>query len=280
MWTDQLPRSGDGRVAWEDAPPYLQQHGAEHASRADALGALLADVGYLLVGDLTRLSIELARSSAPAGPELAAVLELTARRAQPLDRPRRATLLALAAEHLGLGSLAETIAARADPACRPRWAHTLGAGHRILTGHTSMVEAVATGRVGDREIIASGGLDSTVRLWDAVTGEPLGEPLTGHRERVMAVAVGRAGDREIVVSGSQDATVRVWDARSGEPIGAPLVEHTAPVSAVACGRAGDRDIFATASWDATVRLWDAATRKPLGDPLPGYASPRDGVSHV
>ena len=53
--------------------------------------------------------------------------------------------------------------------------------------------------------------DSTVRIWDAATGRPHGEPFTGHTHRVEAVAIGRTGDRDIIVSGSWDRTVRIWD---------------------------------------------------------------------
>ena len=58
-----------------------------------------------------------------------------------------------------------------------------------------------------------------MRVWDAVTGQPVGEPLTGHTGGVTAVAVGRAGDRDVIVSGGDDGTVRVWDAVTGQPAG-------------------------------------------------------------
>jgi WD40 repeat protein len=73
-------------------------------------------------------------------------------------------------------------------------------------------------RAGDREVIVSGGWDSTVQVWDAATGQPVGQPLTGHTRTVHAVAIGRAGGREVIVSGSRDSTVRVWDAVSGQPL--------------------------------------------------------------
>ena len=48
-----------------------------------------------------------------------------------------------------------------------------------------------------------------MRVWDAVTGQPVGGPLAGHSDAVNAVAIGRAGDRDVIVSGSDDGTVRV-----------------------------------------------------------------------
>ena len=62
---------------------------------------------------------------------------------------------------------------------------------------------MAVGRAGDRDVIVSGGDDGTVRVWDAVTGQPAGPPLTGHTGAVFAVAVGRAGDRDVIVSGAR-----------------------------------------------------------------------------
>ena len=106
----------------------------------------------------------------------------------------------------------------------------LGRGDRAapgppLTGHTGIVNAVAVGRAGDREVIVSAGHDGTVRVWDAITGQPAGPPLTGHTGGVYAVAVGRAGDREVIISGGHDGMVRVWDAVTGRALRRPDRPH-------------------------------------------------------
>ncbi|KAL0957195.1 hypothetical protein HGRIS_003287 [Hohenbuehelia grisea] len=58
--------------------------------------------------------------------------------------------------------------------------------------------------------IVSGSTDQTIRIWDATTGEQVGEALSGHDDWVRSVAFSRDGTR--IVSGSDDLTIRIWDA--------------------------------------------------------------------
>ncbi|MFC1792772.1 protein kinase [Planctomycetota bacterium] len=109
----------------------------------------------------------------------------------------------------------------------------------------------------DGKWLASCGYDSTIRIWDVVTGAEM-RILRGHADSIWALAISPDGKR--IVSGSEDKTVRVWDVVSGREL-MILRGHTSKVEAVAFSPDGKR--IASGSDDKTIRIWDATDGREL-----------------
>ncbi|CAG7855292.1 SubName: Full=Uncharacterized protein {ECO:0000313/EMBL:CCA74484.1}, partial [Serendipita indica DSM 11827] len=134
-----------------------------------------------------------------------------------------------------------------------------------LRGHTEVVETVAFSPDGSR--IVSGSWDQTIRLWDAETGQSLGEPPEAtqarsppsHFTRRLASRLWRghrlafSPDGSRVAFGLQDDTIPLWDTETGQSLGDPLRGHTGEVSAVAFSPDGSRIV--SGRDDNTIRLW-------------------------
>jgi hypothetical protein len=98
--------------------------------------------------------------------------------------------------------------------------------------------------------------NNTARIWDARSGEPIGQPFR-HDDSVNSASFSPDGTR--IVTASLDHTVRIWDARSGEHIGQPL-RHDDPVNFASFSPDGTQIL--TGSFDA--RIWDVPSGKPIG----------------
>jgi hypothetical protein len=66
----------------------------------------------------------------------------------------------------------------------------------------------------DGERIVTVSQDKTARIWDAMSGKPIGESLKGHDDVVRSAAFSADGKR--IVTASDDKTARIWDAESGK----------------------------------------------------------------
>ena len=260
-------------AGWQDR--YLRDHAAEHAASADRLDQLLEDALYLITVDPARLVPHLDSARSAPARAAAIVYRQTAHLLARLDLPMRASQLELAAHRMGCRGLATRIAAAApDRPWHTRWSHgRWAAGHQVISGHGSGVDAVAAGALpDDTPVIISGGGDGTIRVWRMADGTPAGEPLRGHDGGVRAVAAGALPDgTPVIISGGEDGTIRVWRMADGTPAGKPLRGHDGGVRAVAAGALPDgTPVIISGGEDGTIRVWRMADGTPAGKPLRGH----------
>src|SRR4029077_2726224 len=119
-------------------------------------------------------------------------------------------------------------------------------------GHVAGPRRCGVERVAEcgRGLLASGGQDGTVRLWEQLGGR-LVATLRGHTGTVFSVSL--SADGRLLASGGMDGTVRLWEAPTGRLL-ATLEGHTNAVRGVALS--ADGQLLASGSFDGTVRLWD------------------------
>jgi WD40 repeat protein len=116
----------------------------------------------------------------------------------------------------------------------------------------------------DGNLVASGGENGAVRLWDFATARHL-QTFAGHKLPVTCVAYSPTG--RFVVSGSEDRTLKLWDVATGRE-GQTFIGHANAVVAVAFSPDGKSVLSGSAGRGGTVRelqtagplmLWDVAT---------------------
>ena len=123
----------------------------------------------------------------------------------------------------------------------------------IDSAHPGGVQSVAFSP--DGRLLASGGRDNTVRLWDPETGR-LVATLPGHTDWVLDVAF--SADGRLLASASRDRTIRLWSS-SGQYLRS-LRGHTDFVTSVAFASTGE---LVSGSRDMTVRSWNPETGASL-----------------
>ena len=99
----------------------------------------------------------------------------------------------------------------------------------------------------DSQIIASGGEDGTIVLWNVETGERLSD-LTGHSKHIHALAF--SADSKTLASGGGNE-IYLWNVHTGDLIG--TLDAVENVNALAF--APDGKTLASGSWEGLIQVW-------------------------
>jgi WD40 repeat protein len=139
----------------------------------------------------------------------------------------------------------------------------------VFDGHANAVQALAY--TPQDMLLASGGADETVRLWDLQT-LTLKRSYLGHSDFVTSVAFSPSG--RLLASGALDGHIRLWTTLSSRRLRS-LNGHKGRISAIEFAPTGN--LAASASDDGTVRLWDLRRGRTVRI-LTGHASGATAVA--
>jgi hypothetical protein len=127
----------------------------------------------------------------------------------------------------------------------------------LLRGHQGTVECLAVSP--DGKLLASGGADWKVRLWELSSGALL-QTFTGHAGAVLCLLF--SGDGGVLLSGGEDCTVRLWKLPDGKR-GRTLRGCTGAVTALALTPDGKTVVSLSHDF---AEIWDLTEEEPEGKP--------------
>ena len=133
-----------------------------------------------------------------------------------------------------------------------------------LSGFADAAGSVAFSPNG--KVLAAGGNDGRIILWDLGTRQPIGQPLTGQGSSILSLSF--SPDGSMLAAGSSDQNIIVWNVGTRQMIGLPLSGHSGGVMSLAFSP--DGKTLASGSYDSTILLWDMDTQHLLAPPLEAH----------
>jgi len=128
----------------------------------------------------------------------------------------------------------------------------------VLTEHGGEVASVAFRP--DGKLLASGAINSTVKLWDIAHRKEV-HNLQGHTSWVERVVF--SPDGRLLATASTDQTVRLWNVAAGKPVPPVL---NCPGQAWSVAFSPDSKLVAAGCVDGSITIWNLASRWRLSLP--------------
>ena len=134
----------------------------------------------------------------------------------------------------------------------------------------------------DGRLLASADADGEVRLWNPVTGRPVGRALlAGPGAKGAVESVAFSPDGRLLASADADGEVRLWNPVTGRPVGRALLAGPGAKGAVeSVAFSPDGRLLASADADGEVRLWNPVTGRPVGRALLAGPGAKGAVESV
>jgi WD40 repeat protein len=121
---------------------------------------------------------------------------------------------------------------------------------QVIDAHENAAQAVAYSSSARGQLLATGGADKTVKLWNLDTLDRV-RTYRGHRDFVTALAF--SPDGKLLASAGLDGPIRIWSTSSSRLV-RRLYGHKASVGGLAFSPQGD--LLVSAGADGQVRIWD------------------------
>jgi len=147
-----------------------------------------------------------------------------------------------------------------------------------LTGHTGMIKSVYISELDGTPMLLTASVDSTARIWNLDTFEPIAAPLTGHEGTVFGVALSTSGSDPLVFTGDNAGIVRAWCPTTGEEAGVAIPRLQKWISCLTAGQLYGQPVLLIGGGDGSVRVWCRTTSRVVAEAQLN-TTPRDIVVH-
>jgi len=143
---------------------------------------------------------------------------------------------------------------------------------QVIDAHASAAQAVAYATTPRGPLLASGGADKMVKLWNLDTLDRM-RTYRGHRDFVTTLAFSPEG--KLLASASLDGTIRLWSTQSNR-LQRRLYGHRGRVGGLSFSP--DGAWLASSGADGQLRIWDVARGRTVRT-LTGHAGAINAVSY-